>query len=157
MYQNGIVCGLDREKEWSCTEWKWKREVPCKEKGTFVYVNLTSVGHYFSLGACQILPPLVSVLLHFSLVLFQWTFLTSKQYQNIFFCPHDKNLSCCHAGLNVSCASFLSRWLFTGISRCKAEELLMQANNQSGTFLIRESETNKGVSFFHFQLHHKHI
>ncbi|XP_040014837.1 src-like-adapter 2 [Xiphias gladius] len=35
------------------------------------------------------------------------------------------------------------RWLFTGISRYKAVELLMQPNNQSGAFLIRESETNR--------------
>ncbi|XP_068171172.1 src-like-adapter 2 [Antennarius striatus] len=34
-------------------------------------------------------------------------------------------------------------WLFTGISRYKAMELLMQPNNQNGAFLIRESETNK--------------
>uniref|UniRef100_UPI0037E85269 src-like-adapter 2 n=1 Tax=Semicossyphus pulcher TaxID=241346 RepID=UPI0037E85269 len=34
------------------------------------------------------------------------------------------------------------RWLFTGISRCKAVELLMQPQNLSGAFLIRESETN---------------
>uniref|UniRef100_A0A8C2ZP59 Src like adaptor 2a n=1 Tax=Cyclopterus lumpus TaxID=8103 RepID=A0A8C2ZP59_CYCLU len=35
------------------------------------------------------------------------------------------------------------RWLFTGIGRCKAAELLMPPNNYSGAFLIRESETNK--------------
>ncbi|XP_026162834.1 src-like-adapter 2 [Mastacembelus armatus] len=34
-------------------------------------------------------------------------------------------------------------WLFTGISRYKAEELLMQPNNQTGAFLIRESTTNR--------------
>ncbi|KAM4588055.1 src-like-adapter 2 [Odontesthes bonariensis] len=38
----------------------------------------------------------------------------------------------------VSC-----RWLFTGISRYKAEELLKHPHNQTGTFLIRESETNR--------------
>uniref|UniRef100_A0A3Q3FRY0 Src like adaptor 2a n=1 Tax=Labrus bergylta TaxID=56723 RepID=A0A3Q3FRY0_9LABR len=33
------------------------------------------------------------------------------------------------------------RWLFTGISRNKAIELLMEPQNLSGAFLIRESET----------------
>ncbi|XP_023254772.1 src-like-adapter 2 [Seriola lalandi dorsalis] len=40
-------------------------------------------------------------------------------------------------------AKVTHRWLFTGISRYKAVELLMQPNNQSGSFLIRESETNR--------------
>ncbi|XP_051272462.1 src-like-adapter 2 [Dicentrarchus labrax] len=40
-------------------------------------------------------------------------------------------------------AKVTHRWLFTGISRYKAEELLLQPNNQSGAFLIRESETNR--------------
>ncbi|XP_056293894.1 src-like-adapter 2 isoform X2 [Pseudoliparis swirei] len=35
------------------------------------------------------------------------------------------------------------RWLFTGISRYKAVELLMLPNNDTGAFLIRESETSK--------------
>ncbi|KAG7495336.1 hypothetical protein JOB18_047589 [Solea senegalensis] len=35
------------------------------------------------------------------------------------------------------------RWKFTGISRYKAVELLLQPNNQSGAFMIRESETNR--------------
>uniref|UniRef100_A0A8C9ZYZ0 Src like adaptor 2a n=1 Tax=Sander lucioperca TaxID=283035 RepID=A0A8C9ZYZ0_SANLU len=39
-------------------------------------------------------------------------------------------------------AKVTHRWLFTGISRYKAVELLMEPNNQSGAFLIRESETN---------------
>lgn len=43
---------------------------------------------------------------------------------------------------------FLFRWLFTGISRYKAEELLKHSNNQSGAFLIRESETHRGGSPF---------
>lgn len=34
-------------------------------------------------------------------------------------------------------------WLFAGISRYKAVELLMQPNNISGAFMIRESETNR--------------
>ncbi|XP_068451066.1 src-like-adapter 2 [Clinocottus analis] len=42
-----------------------------------------------------------------------------------------------------STARVTHRWLFTGIGRYKAEELLMQPNNYSGAFLIRESETNK--------------
>ncbi|XP_029286897.1 src-like-adapter 2 [Cottoperca gobio] len=40
-------------------------------------------------------------------------------------------------------AKVTHRWLFTGISRYKAVELLMQPHNQSGAFLIRESETNR--------------
>ncbi|XP_070758897.1 src-like-adapter 2 [Enoplosus armatus] len=40
-------------------------------------------------------------------------------------------------------AKVTHRWLFTGIGRYKAEELLMQPNNQSGAFLIRESETSR--------------
>ncbi|KAF3689507.1 Src-like-adapter 2 Src-like adapter protein 2 [Channa argus] len=40
-------------------------------------------------------------------------------------------------------ATVTNRWLFTGISRYKAVELLMQPNNQTGAFLIRESETNR--------------
>ncbi|XP_044075983.1 src-like-adapter 2 [Siniperca chuatsi] len=40
-------------------------------------------------------------------------------------------------------AKVTHRWLFTGISRYKTVELLMQPNNQNGAFLIRESETNR--------------
>lgn len=40
--------------------------------------------------------------------------------------------------------SSLFRWLFTGISRHKTMELLMQPNNHNGAFLIRKSETNRG-------------
>lgn len=40
-------------------------------------------------------------------------------------------------------AKVTHRWLFTGISRYKAMELLMQPSNHSGAFLIRESETNR--------------
>ncbi|XP_061543810.1 src-like-adapter 2 isoform X3 [Phycodurus eques] len=39
-------------------------------------------------------------------------------------------------------AKVTQRWLFTGISRLKAEELLMQPQNHIGGFLIRDSETN---------------
>ncbi|XP_034548993.1 src-like-adapter 2 [Notolabrus celidotus] len=39
-------------------------------------------------------------------------------------------------------AKVTNGWLFTGISRYKAVELLMQPENLSGAFLIRESETN---------------
>ncbi|XP_029946543.1 src-like-adapter 2 isoform X2 [Salarias fasciatus] len=41
-------------------------------------------------------------------------------------------------------AKVTHRWLFKGISRCKAEELLMHPNNHNGAFLIRESETSRG-------------
>ncbi|XP_045884407.1 src-like-adapter 2 isoform X2 [Micropterus dolomieu] len=40
-------------------------------------------------------------------------------------------------------AKVTHRWLFKGIGRYKAVELLMQPNNQSGAFLIRESETHR--------------
>uniref|UniRef100_A0A8C7E9X1 Src like adaptor 2 n=1 Tax=Nothoprocta perdicaria TaxID=30464 RepID=A0A8C7E9X1_NOTPE len=36
------------------------------------------------------------------------------------------------------------RWLYEGISREKAEELLLRPGNHSGSFLIRESQTRKG-------------
>ncbi|KAM9859759.1 src-like-adapter 2 [Aulostomus maculatus] len=40
-------------------------------------------------------------------------------------------------------AKVTHRWLFSGISRYKAVELLTQPNNQRGSFLIRESETHR--------------
>ncbi|KAM8756647.1 src-like-adapter 2 [Acanthopagrus schlegelii] len=40
-------------------------------------------------------------------------------------------------------AKVTHRWLFAGISRYKATELLMQPTNPNGAFLIRESETNR--------------
>uniref|UniRef100_A0A669BLS1 Src like adaptor 2a n=1 Tax=Oreochromis niloticus TaxID=8128 RepID=A0A669BLS1_ORENI len=40
-------------------------------------------------------------------------------------------------------ARVTDRWLFKGISRYKAVELLMLPNNQNGAFLIRESETSR--------------
>ncbi|KAM4582020.1 src-like-adapter 2 [Fundulus diaphanus] len=39
-------------------------------------------------------------------------------------------------------ARVTDRWLYTGISRYQAEELLKHPSNQTGAFLIRESETN---------------
>uniref|UniRef100_A0A493TAN4 Src like adaptor 2 n=1 Tax=Anas platyrhynchos platyrhynchos TaxID=8840 RepID=A0A493TAN4_ANAPP len=36
------------------------------------------------------------------------------------------------------------RWLYEGISREKAEELLLRPGNHSGSFLIRQSQTRKG-------------
>ncbi|NXL64645.1 SLAP2 protein, partial [Chordeiles acutipennis] len=36
------------------------------------------------------------------------------------------------------------RWLYEGVSRQKAEELLLQPGNHSGSFLIRESQTRRG-------------
>ncbi|XP_021272746.1 src-like-adapter 2 isoform X2 [Numida meleagris] len=38
----------------------------------------------------------------------------------------------------------LSEWLYEGVSREKAEELLLQPGNHSGAFLIRESQTRRG-------------
>ncbi|XP_026203233.1 src-like-adapter 2 [Anabas testudineus] len=40
-------------------------------------------------------------------------------------------------------AKVTHRWLFTGITRYKAVELLMLPTNQTGAFLIRESETSR--------------
>ncbi|XP_054701667.1 src-like-adapter 2 isoform X5 [Grus americana] len=37
----------------------------------------------------------------------------------------------------------LSEWLYEGVSRQKAEELLLQPGNHSGSFLIRESQTRR--------------
>uniref|UniRef100_A0A8C5F9H4 Src like adaptor 2a n=1 Tax=Gadus morhua TaxID=8049 RepID=A0A8C5F9H4_GADMO len=37
---------------------------------------------------------------------------------------------------------FVCRWFFKGLSRYKAEELLMQTHNCTGAFLVRESESN---------------
>ncbi|NWJ04893.1 SLAP2 protein, partial [Crypturellus undulatus] len=49
----------------------------------------------------------------------------------------------CH--IPSSCvAKVWHRWLYEGISREKAEELLLQPGNHSGSFLIRESQTRKG-------------
>ncbi|NWR60234.1 SLAP2 protein, partial [Bucorvus abyssinicus] len=49
----------------------------------------------------------------------------------------------CH--IPSSCvAKVRHRWLYEGISREKAEELLLQPGNRSGSFLIRESQTRRG-------------
>ena len=42
---------------------------------------------------------------------------------------------------------FVCRWFFKGLSRYKAEELLMQTHNCTGAFLVRESESNPGWLF----------
>ncbi|NWS42823.1 SLAP2 protein, partial [Probosciger aterrimus] len=49
----------------------------------------------------------------------------------------------CH--IPSSCvARIRHRWLYEGISRQKAEELLLRPGNRSGSFLIRESQTRRG-------------
>ncbi|NWW95165.1 SLAP2 protein, partial [Rhynochetos jubatus] len=49
----------------------------------------------------------------------------------------------CH--IPSSCvAKVRHRWLYEGVSRQKAEELLLQPGNRSGSFLIRESQTRQG-------------
>ncbi|KAM6053750.1 PREDICTED: src-like-adapter 2 [Chlamydotis macqueenii] len=49
----------------------------------------------------------------------------------------------CH--VPSSCvAKVRHRWLYEGISRQKAEELLLRPGNRSGSFLIRESQTRQG-------------
>ncbi|XP_071773563.1 src-like-adapter 2 isoform X1 [Centroberyx gerrardi] len=40
-------------------------------------------------------------------------------------------------------ARVTNKWLFTGISRCKAVELLMLPNNQTGAFMLRDSESSR--------------
>ncbi|GAB0197145.1 src-like-adapter 2 isoform X3 [Grus americana] len=48
----------------------------------------------------------------------------------------------CH--VPSSCvAKVRHRWLYEGVSRQKAEELLLQPGNHSGSFLIRESQTRR--------------
>ncbi|XP_009884624.1 PREDICTED: src-like-adapter 2 [Charadrius vociferus] len=73
----------------------------------------------------------------------------------------------CH--VPSSCvAKVRHRWLYEGISRQKAEELLLQPGNRSGSFLIRESQTRQGCyslsvrhseraswdSVTHYRIHH---
>ncbi|NXS59245.1 SLAP2 protein, partial [Brachypteracias leptosomus] len=49
----------------------------------------------------------------------------------------------CH--VPSSCvAKVRHRWLYEGVSRQKAEELLLRPGNGSGSFLIRESQTRQG-------------
>ncbi|XP_074776534.1 src-like-adapter 2 [Athene noctua] len=49
----------------------------------------------------------------------------------------------CH--VPSSCvAKVRHRWLYEGVSRQKAEELLLGPGNRSGSFLIRESQTRRG-------------
>ncbi|XP_068890401.1 src-like-adapter 2 [Aphelocoma coerulescens] len=49
----------------------------------------------------------------------------------------------CH--IPSSCvAKIRHRWLYEGISRQQAEELLLRPGNHSGSFLIRESQTRQG-------------
>ncbi|XP_037257819.1 src-like-adapter 2 isoform X1 [Falco rusticolus] len=50
----------------------------------------------------------------------------------------------CTARRGYASACCLRRWLYEGISRQKAEELLLQPGNRSGSFLIRESQTRQG-------------
>ncbi|KAL0978600.1 hypothetical protein UPYG_G00172760 [Umbra pygmaea] len=42
---------------------------------------------------------------------------------------------------SIYTAKVINRWLYKGISRSKAEELLQLPNNDTGAFLIRESQT----------------
>ncbi|NXW53819.1 SLAP2 protein, partial [Eurystomus gularis] len=49
----------------------------------------------------------------------------------------------CHVPSNCV-AKVRHRWLYEGVSRQKAEELLLRPGNGSGSFLIRESQTRQG-------------
>uniref|UniRef100_A0A674JWE6 Src like adaptor 2 n=1 Tax=Terrapene triunguis TaxID=2587831 RepID=A0A674JWE6_9SAUR len=44
----------------------------------------------------------------------------------------------------AQCPVIAARWLYEGVSREKAEELLLLPCNRSGSFLIRESQTRQG-------------
>ncbi|XP_074868106.1 src-like-adapter 2 isoform X2 [Carettochelys insculpta] len=50
----------------------------------------------------------------------------------------------CGAVLGFSAEHEPPRWLYEGVSREKAEELLLLPCNHSGSFLIRESQTRRG-------------
>lgn len=52
----------------------------------------------------------------------------------------------CTARRGSASTHCLHRWLYEGISRQKAEELLLRPGNHSGSFLIRESQTRRGES-----------
>lgn len=60
-------------------------------------------------------------------------------------CPEikSKKPACCQMHSSQGPVIFY-RWLYEGISREKAEELLFLPYNYSGSFLIRESQTRKG-------------
>ncbi|NXY92679.1 SLAP2 protein, partial [Alcedo cyanopectus] len=49
----------------------------------------------------------------------------------------------CHVPSNCV-AKVRHRWLYEGVSRQKAEELLLRPGNRSGSFLIRESQSRRG-------------
>ncbi|KAL2091325.1 hypothetical protein ACEWY4_013588 [Coilia grayii] len=42
-------------------------------------------------------------------------------------------------------AKVTNKWQYEGISRAKAEELLLRPHNQSGSFMVRQSQTCKGT------------
>lgn len=50
---------------------------------------------------------------------------------------------------------FFHSWLFEGLGREKAEELLQLPNTKFGSFMIRESETRKGEKTLHIFSHFK--
>ncbi|NWI61701.1 SLAP2 protein, partial [Calyptomena viridis] len=68
----------------------------------------------------------------------------------------------CHVPSNCV-AKIRHGWLYEGISRQKAEELLLSPGNHSGSFLIRESQTRRGcyslsvragwASVTHYRIH----
>uniref|UniRef100_A0A3Q0RW89 Src like adaptor 2a n=1 Tax=Amphilophus citrinellus TaxID=61819 RepID=A0A3Q0RW89_AMPCI len=54
---------------------------------------------------------------------------------------------------NYYTAKVTHRWLFTGISRYKAVELLMRPNNQTGAFLIRETNFSYQDCVKHYRIY----
>lgn len=121
------------------------RGVPCQVGGVPVKVTFSSVetdgwnkkailsAHLTSAFDCWSFspPPVGSVLWHCSSERSK----TEKQLQNV---------ERCRVVLIAFVLPPLLRWLFNGISRYKATELLMLPDNHNGSFLIRESETHQG-------------
>uniref|UniRef100_A0A8C9G4U6 Src like adaptor n=1 Tax=Pavo cristatus TaxID=9049 RepID=A0A8C9G4U6_PAVCR len=55
------------------------------------------------------------------------------------------NITVCREVYAEICFFLLHSWLFEGLGREKAEELLQLPNTKVGSFMIRESETRKGL------------
>lgn len=48
----------------------------------------------------------------------------------------------------ADCVYCVVRWLFEGVGRQKAEELLLLPGNRVGSFLVRESTTERGKNMY---------
>lgn len=56
---------------------------------------------------------------------------------------------------DVECPTMSTLWLFEGLGRDKAEELLQLPDTKIGSFMIRESETKKG--FYSLSVKHRQV